>query len=1003
MVVHILVLSFGLLLLAAGPGGCDGQTDTGGTLGSVAQAAALATPYIDPANMLPFGPHSHWIQPWRSYLETLPASSYIKGSGINLNSDGHPDLIVRMLASHGIKHARIEIGWGHLDYDNETDTSHLAHYRAQLAACKRWGVRPLILLNANEGAPTPHRFFERTVGAAAPAGSRTIRLTDTTGLVVGRSGLSDVTTYRAAEILFTAMSGNTLTLSKPLPAAVSAGQTVKIAVLKYRPFSVPGSAHYNETLAGWNRYVATVSELAMDAMGTTGAADKGFDLEVWNELTFGSAFLDINNYYAPSLVTYDPNLTWEFRLIEDTAQGVAANPRLNASVELVNGFANTVPWPASSRQPARVSGISRHPYPQYKTFPQDDQDTPNLNALGQEDSYVPSYSVRFPEYFGTWIQTESMLRESSPMTNSVYGTNHGRNARIVNGAVAPVWGWITEVAMHPGENGVATAAAAHAFKAKVGLRLLTFYIGKGTKYVDLYSTSDGGDLGLALVQENFEAYARSNSTYPADDTAYTSPFLAAQGRMVARMSEGLDPTLDLAHTRSVQVTSISDTHNHIQVSGDGSAAHPHLYNRDLLVILPYQVNAARFAIQYYVMTRDVRNDLAPEEYRVVLSGMNGTSATVTAYDPIRDVTVPVQVNARGSNTLDLTLTADDQPYLLIVDESGPPLSPPPPPPLSGCPGELIVDNLAPRQNSPEVSFTGTWTTSVGRNPYGSSSLYSAGSGIDTYTWKPPVLTTGQTCAYQVFVRWTQHPDRSAMVPITVSGHTEGPTTRTFDERTGGGVWTLHGTYTFPAGAQPTVQVTDQNGQASADAVRFVPSGTPTASTSPCAGESIVDNLGPGQRSGSRRLHGQLDDLERGEPIRREFAGQRRQRTGNVRLDAARVLDGAGLHLPGVRAVDTAREPVGGGAHHRERSRRRGHHEDVRRADRWRCMDTARDLHVPGRVARDGTGDGSERAGVGGCGAVRSRAVIPGPSRSRAQPPVRAGAPFTRRRAAGRRR
>jgi hypothetical protein len=159
-----------------------------------------------------------------------------------------------------------------------------------------------------------------------------------------------------------------------------------------------------------------------------------------------------------------------------------------------------------------------------------------------------------------------------------------------------------------------------------------------------------------------------------------------------------------------------------------------------------------------------------------------------------------------------------------------------------------VDNLAPRQSSPEVSFTGTWATSIGQNPYGSSSLYSAGSGIDTYTWKPPVLTSGQTCAYQVFVRWTQRPDRSAMVPITVSGHTGGPTTRTFDERTGGGVWTLHGTYTFPAGAQPTVQVTDQNGQASADAVRFVPSGTPTASTSPCAGELIVDNLGPGQRS-----------------------------------------------------------------------------------------------------------------------------------------------------------
>ena len=37
----------------------------------------------------------------------------------------------------------------------------------------------------------------------------------------------------------------------------------------------------------------------------------------------------------------------------------------------------------------------------------------------------------------------------------------------------------------------------------------------------------------------------------------------------------------------------------------------------------------------------------------------------------------------------------------------------------------------------------------------------------------------------------------------------------------GGQWNLHGTYTFPAGAQATVQVTDQNGQAAAAAVRFV--------------------------------------------------------------------------------------------------------------------------------------------------------------------------------------
>ena len=43
----------------------------------------------------------------------------------------------------------------------------------------------------------------------------------------------------------------------------------------------------------------------------------------------------------------------------------------------------------------------------------------------------------------------------------------------------------------------------------------------------------------------------------------------------------------------------------------------------------------------------------------------------------------------------------------------------------------------------------------------------------------------------------------------------------FNERLNGGKWNTHGTYTFGAGAQATLQVSDQNGQAAADAVRFV--------------------------------------------------------------------------------------------------------------------------------------------------------------------------------------
>ena len=133
-----------------------------------------------------------------------------------------------------------------------------------------------------------------------------------------------------------------------------------------------------------------------------------------------------------------------------------------------------------------------------------------------------------------------------------------------------------------------------------------------------------------------------------------------------------------------------------------------------------------------------------------------------------------------------------------------------------------MDNLPPGQSSAQASFTGTWSQSAGSAPYGANgSLYSSGTGLDTYTWKTPVLNSTQTCAYKVYVWWTTHANRSTAVPISVT-HSAGTTTRTFNQQTAGGQWVLHGTYTFAPGASGIVQVSDANGQAAADTVRLVP-------------------------------------------------------------------------------------------------------------------------------------------------------------------------------------
>jgi hypothetical protein len=137
---------------------------------------------------------------------------------------------------------------------------------------------------------------------------------------------------------------------------------------------------------------------------------------------------------------------------------------------------------------------------------------------------------------------------------------------------------------------------------------------------------------------------------------------------------------------------------------------------------------------------------------------------------------------------------------------------------TGPPTEIVIDNAPAGTADASRSFTGTWCVSEAPSPLGADSLFSCGGSLDTYRWTPTITATR---AYDVYVRWTQHVNRSTAVPISVT-HAGGTTTRTFNEQTGGATWVLHGRYTFNAGTGGFVQVNDSAGQAAADAVRFVP-------------------------------------------------------------------------------------------------------------------------------------------------------------------------------------
>ena len=118
-------------------------------------------PYVDPRQLdCPPSDHSFYKQPWRAYLETRSGYDFLQGIGINYNVPKNDDLAVRLLAEAGFKTFRIEIGWGNVSWD-DTKLNTAARNLRLLRLCKLNGIRPLILLNANDGQPCPTKVWVR--------------------------------------------------------------------------------------------------------------------------------------------------------------------------------------------------------------------------------------------------------------------------------------------------------------------------------------------------------------------------------------------------------------------------------------------------------------------------------------------------------------------------------------------------------------------------------------------------------------------------------------------------------------------------------------------------------------------------------------------------------------------------------------------------------------------------------------------------------------------------
>jgi hypothetical protein len=158
------------------------------------------------------------------------------------------------------------------------------------------------------------KTYKRQLLEDAPKGATKVKIDSFSEGIPDRTGLSGLSEYWAAEALVTAYDEATheATLSKPLPKDLKAGE-IQMAKLKYAPLAPVGTPDFEETTAGWLAYALRVCRLAKEC------GVPAFDIEIWNELTFGSRFLDINNYYDKAQPKYpvapdplqSPGCCWE--------------------------------------------------------------------------------------------------------------------------------------------------------------------------------------------------------------------------------------------------------------------------------------------------------------------------------------------------------------------------------------------------------------------------------------------------------------------------------------------------------------------------------------------------------------------------------------------------------------------------------------------------------------------------------------------------------------------
>ncbi len=715
----------------------------------VTSSAKLDVPYENPMQVgPPFGIVSFFNHPWRYYMDTWPATRFLETPGANWNVDPkYADSLGQILDESGLRTVRVEIGWGNMGWDDDLPQDRKAQIAAQLKALQKHHIRPMILLNCHHGGPGPMRQFDVSVAADAKKGDRTLKLRpeDTAKIHVGYTGPMNPD-YIAADPLITSVDADgTCHLSAGLGGDVKAGK-FSLFELKYRPFQgvklkggseadnarVAGEAH--ATADGWARYAASVGKFARETLGTP--TDSGFDIEVWNEQTFGANFLNINNYYDEKLDFSEPlsytktrALTPDMRPDAQTqfkSEGAYVilpmtidyfNDPANGfhNVKVVSGFANQWPWDSGTTLWNGQTGFSRHYYTGYYQDVKADGSPISqvgagaIDALGGFDGthdnkdwhtilpgtkYIPPpFRIGMPEFMHTGFKTESLTRDVFPDSRFSGMGGHGRYTH--NGDFRPAELWQTEVnyARAPWSDELAQAAGVKEddprFLALMGrmagktlFRQYFFHNHKGLTRIYMFALSPAMNNFGMFPPAFYDAIDKAGNKITPAVRAAEPPEWKGMTWITRQIETGSQPDIQPA-PRPLRVDGIVEYKPRLVFAGDGTPRHPHQWNRDWFAFLPYQLAANKFLIPYYVATLDMthsydakknpldpaRYDMPDQEFEVTIGNCAGKGAKVSAYDPLSNAAVPVQVVSSTPATLTVRLKTVDYPRVLMVEEA----------------------------------------------------------------------------------------------------------------------------------------------------------------------------------------------------------------------------------------------------------------------------------------------------------------------------------------------